>query len=112
MTEAFLEPQKALNEERRRFGLKDLKPPFYNDFFRLDKFEQFIECSQLFEAKERKYYGLYLYLTRAVYPTIIYPEEPKHNNVMSKIAYEYSLGPYSPELDKYSYQIFYALKKI
>jgi len=108
ITEGFQDALDELNVVRRKFGLPEIAVAFNRNFIRPD-FENFI--SQFFDILEVRHYGSYLFLSRVFHPLAVLPAEPKHDAKMNEIAMEIARAVPIPDLDKYSYNSFYALRK-
>jgi len=109
LTEGFQEELDNLNTIRQKFGLSEIKVVNYNRNLIRKDFEAFI--NQYFDIVEICYYGTYLFLSRVFYPFAVLPNEPKHDSKLNKIAMKISQTIPMSSLEKYSYNLFYVLKK-
>ena len=109
LTEGFQGELDNLNTIRQKFGLPEIKVVSYNRNLIRKDFEAFI--SQYFDIIETRHYGAYLFLTRVFHPLAVLPNEPKHDSKLNEIAMEISRTIQMPDLEKYSYNLFYVLKK-
>jgi ubiquinone/menaquinone biosynthesis C-methylase UbiE len=109
LTEGFQDNLDNLNSVRKRFSLPEIKVVDYNRNFILRDFEQFIQ--QDFEVIEKRYYGSYLFFSRVYHPLVVLPEDPKHDSKMNEVAMNLQKAFPMPDLEKYSYNIFYVLRK-
>lgn len=108
MTEGFQDAMDELNVVRSQFGLPEIAVAYNRNFIR-PEFEAFI--GQYFEPVEVRHYGGYLFLSRVFHPLAVLPAEPKHDARINEVAMEISRAMPLPDLDKYSYNSFYALRK-
>lgn len=109
LTEGFQENLDNLNSVRKKLSLDEIKVVEYNRNFTLSEFEPFIH--EYFEIIEKHYYGAYLFFSRVYHPLAVLPETPKHDSNLNKVAMDVSNIISTPDLEKYSYNIFYVLKK-
>lgn len=109
LTEGFQDGLNAINELRAMNNLKKIKVVNYNKNFERQKFETFIK--DLFEIQATVDYGFYLLLSRVFYPKLIYPKEPKHDSKFNKVAKSLSINLKHLNSEKYSYNLFYNLRK-
>lgn len=107
-TEGFQDALDELNTVRQKFKLPEIAVAFNRNFIRPD-FESFI--TQFFDILEVRHYGSYLFLSRVFHPLAVLPSEPKHDAQINKVAMEIARTVPMKELDKYSYNSFYALRK-
>jgi len=108
MTEGFQDAMDELNIVRNKFGLPEIAVAFNRNFIRRE-FEEFI--AQYFEIVEVRHYGAYLFLSRVLHPLAVLPAEPKHDARLNEVAMEIGREVPMPDLDRYSYNSFYVLKK-
>lgn len=109
LTEGFQDNLDSLNSVRNMVSLPEIKVVDYNRNLILRDFEQFIE--QYFEVIEKRYYGSYLFFSRVYHPLVILPENPKHDSKMNEVAMNLQKVLHMPDLEKYSYNVFYVLQK-
>lgn len=109
LTEGFEEELENLNFVRRKLGLSEIKVVEYNKNISRTEFEALV--SDYFDIVEVRHYGAYLFLSRVYHPLAVLPKEPKHDSRLNEIAMEISRKVEMPDLEKYSYNLFYALKK-
>jgi len=107
--EGFKQGIEALNRRRQKAGLKRMTTARYNRFFDRDKFEKFTQRE--FDIIAFKGIGLYLYLSRVVYPALIFPDEPRHNNYFNKVFAGLQLAEEGKQFEDYSYTGLYILRK-
>lgn len=82
--EPSLQGYDTIDKVRKVLGLAPLKRHWHN--LLLD--ENILNNSEFFEVKQRYTFGVYTLLSRVFYPVFIYPEEPKFNHEINKIAAE------------------------
>lgn len=109
VTEGFDGELKNLNHLRVKNNLEPIKVVDYNKNFERKSFEIFIR--KYFEILEVRNYGAYLFFSRLYHPLIVYPEKPKHDSAINRIAKELSLNVDQSKFEEYSYNIFYVLRK-
>jgi|SRR5712691_6902368 len=109
LTEGFQDNLDNLNSVRKRFSLPEIKVVDYNRNFKLRDFEQFIE--KYFEVVEKRYYGSYLFFSRVYHPLVVLPDNPQHDSKMNEVAMNVQKVLPIPDLEKYSYDMFYVLRK-
>lgn len=109
LTEGFQEELDNLNSVRIKFGLAEIKTVDYNRNMRRSDFEPFIK--RFFDIVEVCNYGAYLFFSRVYHPLAVLPEEPKHDSKLNEAAMEISRKIQMPDLEKYSYNLFYVLRK-
>jgi ubiquinone/menaquinone biosynthesis C-methylase UbiE len=109
LTEGFSEELDDLNVIRRKLGLSEIKVVPYNKNLVRDVFEEFVK--QYFQVIEVRHYGAYLFLSRLFHPLFVLPDEPKHDSKINEVAMTISRMLEMPDLEKYSYNLFYVLKK-
>ena len=109
LSEGFQDHLNNLNELRTTLALPEIQVVDYNRNFFLDEFEDFVQ--RYFEVIEIRHYGAYLFFTRVYHPLVALPESPSHNSKMNKVAMDISKVETIPNLEKYSYNLFYVLKK-
>jgi hypothetical protein len=56
-------------------------------------------------------YGFYLLLSRVLHPLSVLPESPKHDSRVNEAAMQISRNIEIPAMQKYSYNLFYVLRK-
>ncbi|MCL5774014.1 MAG: class I SAM-dependent methyltransferase [Firmicutes bacterium] len=109
LTEGFQEELDNLNGVRAKFGLAEIKTVDYNRNMLRKDFEPFIK--KYFDIVEIRNYGAYLFFSRVYHPLAVLPEEPKHDSRLNESAMEISRKIQMPDLEKYSYNLFYVLRK-
>ena len=109
LTEGFQDELNNLNRVRRTVGLSEIKAVSYNRNFVREDFELFVKG--FFDVLEIRHYGVYLFLTRLFHPLTVLPEKPKHDSKLNEVAMQISEAVQIPDLEKYSYNLFYVLKK-
>ncbi|MEW5758339.1 MAG: class I SAM-dependent methyltransferase [Candidatus Omnitrophota bacterium] len=110
LSEGFQDELNRLNRLRVTLGLSQIKVVNYNRNFYQEKMKSFIE--KYFRIIEIKNYGFYLLLSRLVYPLTIFPKSPKHDSRFNSFAMNVSRLLNDNSFDQYSYNLFYALKKV
>ncbi|MCX6166223.1 MAG: hypothetical protein NTU73_15410, partial [Ignavibacteriae bacterium] len=98
-----------LNLARKNFSLQEIKVVDYNRNFTLKEFNIFI--NEYFEIVDKHYYGSYLFFSRVYHPLAVLPEEPRHDSKLNEVAMMIQKNITMPDLDKYSYNIAYVLRK-
>lgn len=109
MTEGFQDNLDYLNSARTALSLPEIRVVDYNRNFVRDDFERFV--SKLFDIIEMRHYGAYLFFSRIYHPLVVSPEEPRHDSKMNEVAMRISQVLAMPDLEKYSYNLFYVLRK-
>lgn len=109
LAEGFMRELMNLNFLREEVGLKKIQVVDYNLFFGNVKFEAKIR--RFFEVVEKERFGTYMFLSRVVYPMSVFPRDPKHGSKFNQVAYQIMRKKPIPELDKFGYDVFYALKR-
>jgi len=109
LTEGFQDNLDELNSVREEFNLPAIKVVDYNQNFVLKDFEKYIH--RYFEVIAKRYYGSYLFFSRVYHPLVVLPENPKHDSKLNEVAMKLQKTLSLPDLDKYSYNIFYVLRK-
>jgi ubiquinone/menaquinone biosynthesis C-methylase UbiE len=109
LSEGFQEGLDNLNAARREVGLEEMRVVHYNRNMRRQEFESWV--AQRFDTVEIRDYGTYLFLSRIFHPLAVLPDAPKHDARLNKAAMELARRVPVSELQKYSYNLFYALKK-
>ncbi|MHA2095118.1 MAG: class I SAM-dependent methyltransferase [Candidatus Hodarchaeales archaeon] len=109
LTEGFQDNLDNLNSVRTKFSLPEIKVVDYNRNFIVSDFEKFIE--QYFEVIEKRFYGCYLFFSRVYHPLVVLPENPKHDSKLNEVAMNLQKALSMPDLEKYSYNIAYVLRK-
>jgi ubiquinone/menaquinone biosynthesis C-methylase UbiE len=108
MTEGFQGELDNLNIARQRFGLPAIAVNYNRNLIRED-FEEFIR--PYFDVIETRHYGAYLFLSRLFHPLAVLPDEPKHDSRLNEIAMEIFRQVPMPDVEKFSYNRFYVLRK-
>lgn len=109
LTEGFQDNLDNLNAVRTKLSLPEIKVADYNRNFSFKEFDPFV--GQYFELIDKRHYGPYLFFSRVYHPLVALPEEPRHDSKMNEAAMQISQVISLPEMEKYSYNMFYALKK-
>lgn len=110
LTEGFQDELDGLNQIRVNLGLTEIRVVNYNRNIYRSEFETFI--SKYFKIIEVRHYGAYLFLSRVFHPLAVLPNSPKHDSRLNMVAMEISRLILMPDLEKYSYNLFYALQKL
>jgi len=110
LTEGFQDELDRLNEIREKIGLAEIEVVSYNKNLRRKDFEAFV--SKYFNIVEVRHYGAYLFMSRVLHPLVVLPDAPKHDARLNEAAMEISRLVPMPDLEKYSYNLFYVLKKL
>lgn len=109
LTEGFQNELDNLNSVRQKFDLSEIKVVRYNRNLVRKDFEAFI--TKYFDIVEIRHYGLYTILSRVFHPLAVIPEEPKHDSKLNRVAMELSWVFNPQDFEKFSYNLFYVLKK-
>lgn len=109
LTEGFQKEVCNLNEIRRRLGLPEIKVVDYNKNMVREDFERF--ARKHFDVVEVLHHGTYLFLSRIYHPLVVLPNKPKHDSRLNRIAMQIDRSVQIAELEKYSYNLFYALRR-
>lgn len=109
LTEGFQEELDYLNSLREKVGLSKIKIVSFNKFICRSEFERLIK--PYFKIVSVGDYGLYIFLSRFYHPLAIFPQKPKHDSKLNDAAMKISENIKTPGFEKYSYNLFYALKK-
>jgi ubiquinone/menaquinone biosynthesis C-methylase UbiE len=109
LSEGFQEGLDNLNAVRRKVGLEEIRVADYNRNMQRQEFESWV--AQHFDTVEIRDYGTYLFLSRIFHPLTVLPDAPKHDARLNKAAMELVRRLQVSGLEKYSYNLFYALKK-
>jgi ubiquinone/menaquinone biosynthesis C-methylase UbiE len=109
LTEGFQEELENLNTLRHKFGLPQIEVVKYNKNLIRKDFEAFV--NRYFDIIEVRDYGLYLFLSRIYHPLAVFPDEPKHDSRLNEVAMVVSRIIQIPDLKRYSYNLFYVLRK-
>lgn len=109
LTEGFHENLANLNRLRKQFSLAEIKVVDYNRNLPGAAFESFVR--ERFDIVERRHYGAYLLLSRVYHPLVVSPEEPRHGSAFNRVAMNLARAVAMPDLEKYSYNLFYVLRK-
>jgi hypothetical protein len=109
MTEGFQDELNNVNSLRKAVGLSEVNVVSYNRNLQHNEFDAFI--NRYFTTEAVHDYGLYLFLSRVYHPLVVLPESPNHDSRLNEVASMLStLVPIS-SLKKFSYNLFYVLKK-
>lgn len=109
LTEGFQDNLDNLNSVRTKLSLPEIKVVDYNNNFVVSDFEEFIQL--YFKVIEKRYYGCYLFFSHVYHPLVVSPENPKHDSKMNEVAMNLQKALPMPDLEKYSYNIAYVLRK-
>lgn len=109
LTEGFEEELENLNTLRRKSGLPQIEAVNYNKNLIRKDFEAFV--NRYFDIIEVRDYGLYLFLSRIYHPLAVFPDEPKHDSRLNEVAMAVSRIIQISDLKRYSYNLFYVLRK-
>ena len=109
LTEGFQENLENLNQARKMFDLPTINVVDYNRNFEKKEFESFI--NGYFHIENLLNYGSYIFFSRLYHPMVVFPDAPKHDSVMNKVAMELQKKMDLKGLDDYSYNLFYVLRK-
>lgn len=109
LSEAFQGELDALNEVRAALGLTPIKVVPFNRNLDRRRFEDFV--AERFEIVERRDYGTYLFLSRVLHPLAVLPAEPAHDSALNDAAMRVARAVPMPDLARFSYNLFYALRK-
>ncbi len=109
LTEGFQENLENLNQAREQFGLPVIKVVDYNRNFVKREFESFVK--DYFYVENVLSYGSYLFFSRLYHPMVVFPDAPKHDSVMNKVAMQLQKELNLEGMDDYSYNLFYVLRK-
>lgn len=109
LSEGFQENLDNLNAVRKLVSLPEIKVVDYNRNFLMEDFEEYI--LQYFDIVEKRGYGSYLFFSRIYHPLVVFPENPKHDSKLNEIAMKLSSLLPMQDLERYSYNLFYVLKK-
>lgn len=109
LSEGFQGELDALNQFRAQVGLEEIGVvPFNRNFVRED-FESFVLGR--FSLIERRDYGLYLVLSRVLHPLAVRPDAPAHDSQINEAAMLVARAIELPSLARFSYDLFYALRR-
>lgn len=109
LTEGFQEELDNLNTLRQKLGLPEIKVVSYNRNLVRGNFEDFVR--QYFEIADVRHYGAYLFISRIFHPLAVSPDEPQHDSKLNEAAMMISRATQIPDLERYSYNLFYALRR-
>jgi len=109
MTEGFQDELDNINCLREQFGLSTIKVVKYNRNLEHREFDEFI-C-RYFNIEVMRHYGVYIVFSRVYHPLVVLPDEPKHDSRLNEVAYMLSNQIDIPNFKRYSYNLFYALRK-
>jgi ubiquinone/menaquinone biosynthesis C-methylase UbiE len=96
-----------LNRIRKSVGLDPMPRVWHNLDFRERETLAFL--SRYFTIEDRRYFGLYDFLSRVVHPLVVKPEEPSYDSAINEIAAKLSVN--YQEFDYLSRVIFLVLRK-
>ncbi len=108
LTEGFQDALEQLNAARAALDLPEITVSYNRNMLR-EELEDF--ASRDFEIVERRHYGAYLVLSRTLHPLAVHPESPRHDSPLNEAAMKLSQAVPMPDLERYSYNLFYALRK-
>lgn len=109
LTEGFQDELDNLNAVRRIVNLDQIRVVDYNRNLIRKDFEEFV--GNYFDVLEILDYGTYLFLSRVFHPLAVLPYNPRHDSSLNEAAMEIARMIQIPDLRKYSYNLFYALRK-
>jgi SAM-dependent methyltransferase len=109
LTEGFQDELDNLNAIRQRINLDTIGVVDYNRNLTRRDFEDFV--SNYFEILEIHDYGFYLFLSRVFHPLAVLPHGPEHDSRLNEVAMEISRVVQVPDFRKYSFNLFYALRR-
>ncbi len=109
MTEGFTEPLEELNLARQKVGLDPIRVVPYNRNLTLREFSDYIP--RKFEVVAIYDYGFYLYISRVLHPMAVNPESPRHDGPINRAAWQLSASAPPDGFRKFSYNLFYVLRK-
>lgn len=109
VSEGFQSELDELNVVRKRLGLAPIEVVPFNRNLDRERFEAYVE--ERFETVERRDYGTYLFLSRILHPLAVQPREPVHDDRLNEVAIRIAEAVHLPDLERYSYNRFYALRK-
>lgn len=110
MSEGFQNPLDELNKVRKQFNLPIIKTVAYNKNIDLKKFTPWIK--KYFRTLATSHYGEYLFFSRVYHPLMVAPEAPRHDARYNQVARDLAGKLQLPGFEKYSYNRFYAFRKI
>lgn len=109
ITEGFQENLNNLNTVRKQLKLKEIKVVEYNKNFILKEFLKF--TNEYFDIIDTNYYGSYLFLSRIFHPLMVFPKQPIHSSKLNEISMLIQKKIDNLEMNRYSYNIAYVLRK-
>lgn len=109
LSEAFQGELDALNEVRTALGLTPIEVVPFNRNLDRHRLEGFV--AERFEIVDRRDYGAYLFLSRVLHPLAVLPAEPAHDSALNDAAMRVARAVPMPDLARFSYNLFYALRK-
>jgi len=109
LSEGFQDNLDNLNSVRKQLSLSTITVVDYNRNLLIGDFEEFIQ--QYFEIVDKRHYGPYLFFSRVYHPLVVFPENPEHDSRLNEVAMHISSVLSMPDLEKYSYNLFYVLRK-
>jgi len=109
LTEGFQGEFDTLNKVRRTLGLDDIVTVAYNKNLDRETFESWTR--QYFDLVETRHYGAYLFISRVLHPLAVKPDPPKHDAKINEAAMLIARNVTMPDLRRFSYNLFYALRK-
>ena len=109
LSEGFQGELEALNAVRTELGLTPIRVVAFNRNLDRRTFEDFV--AERFEIVDRRDYGAYLFLSRVFHPLAVLPAEPIHDSALNEAAMRVARAVPMPDLARFSYDLFYALRK-
>ncbi len=109
LTEGFQEGMEHINEARLSVGLPKIIVAPHNRLLKLEEFSSFIK--QHFDVVAARDYGAYFYLSHIFHPLVVWPDSPKHESHLNEVAMRVAQSIPILAMAKYSYNLFYALRK-
>ncbi len=109
LTEGFQDGLEHINEARLSVGLPEIIVATHNRLLSLEEFLPFIRC--YFDVIAVRDYGAYFYLSHIFHPLVVLPDSPKHESHLNEVAMKVAQSIPIVSMAKYSYNLFYALRK-
>jgi len=105
--EGFHDGRRMLNKLRKKVGLPEMPRVWHNIDFK--EAETLRYLNKFFAMEERKYFGVYDFLSRVVHPLLVSPDEPKYDAKINEIAARLSVD--GQEFKDISRVLFLVLQK-
>jgi SAM-dependent methyltransferase len=74
----------AINRLRKKFSLKPLSMPWYDNYFEEPELSEFL--LNLFRVKDKRNLDIYFFVSRVLYPLACLPSEPEFSNICNTVA--------------------------